>query len=144
MNLRRHFLLPLMILASACAKTTPESRGEATFTAFGCIKCHNIGHGGGVYGPDLTLIGFRKSPEWLHQWIKNPHAWKSTTVMPDFNLNDAIRGDLVAYLSAQKGQAWGEARPWDAPELADNLAAGSGPLPDAATRKRMLDLLRET
>jgi len=27
--------------------------------------------------------------------------------------------------------------------LADNLAAGSGPLPDAATRKRMLDLLRE-
>jgi aryl-alcohol dehydrogenase-like predicted oxidoreductase len=28
--------------------------------------------------------------------------------------------------------------------LADNLAAGSGPLPDAATRKRMLDLLRET
>jgi diketogulonate reductase-like aldo/keto reductase len=27
--------------------------------------------------------------------------------------------------------------------LADNLAAGSGPLPNAATRKRMLDLLRD-
>ena len=101
-------LLPFVILASACAQSTPESRGQSTFTAFGCIKCHSIGHGGGVYGPDLTTIGFRKSKEWLDQWLHNPHEWKSTTVMPNFNLNDDIRADLVAYLSQQKGQAWGD------------------------------------
>jgi mono/diheme cytochrome c family protein len=93
-------------------------QGEAYFNAYGCIKCHQLGGEGGTYGPDLTLIGFRKSPEWLNTWLKNPHSWRKETVMPNFNLPDGIRGALVAYLSIQKGQAWEKTgKPWNHPDL---------------------------
>lgn len=131
MTSRWAFLIPLAALA-ACAQSTPESRGAATFQAFGCVKCHSVGYGGGAYGPDLTTVGFRKSREWLDTWLRNPHAWKDTTVMPNFNLNESIRGDLVAFLSQQKGQAWGGKRPWDAPELQGDLVKKGGVLFDKA------------
>jgi mono/diheme cytochrome c family protein len=70
-----------------------------------------IGDTGNEWGPNLTLVGFRKTPDWLDTWLKNPHAWNMKTVMPNFNLSDGTRADLVAYLSAQKGQAW-TVYPW--------------------------------
>lgn len=91
--------------------TDPVARGERDFNGLGCVKCHMIGEKGNDWGPNLTLIGFRKSPAWLDQWLKNPHAWNMKTVMPNFNLKDETRADLVAFLSAQKGQAWAE-YPW--------------------------------
>lgn len=119
-------LLPILLLA-ACGRTDdPVSRGQAAFYGFGCVRCHTVGHTGGVYGPDLTTVGFRKSAEWLDLWLKDPHAWRAATVMPHFNLNDAIRGDLVAYLSVQRGQAWGQARPWDAAELQSDKVRKGG------------------
>ncbi len=115
-------VLAAAALLAACQRISqdPVERGEAYFNALGCVKCHAMGNEGGTYGPNLAFIGFRKSPEWLDQWLKNPHAWRAQTVMPNFHLNDDIRGDLVAYLSAQKGEAFDKTggRPWNAPELA--------------------------
>lgn len=88
-------------------------RGAAYFSGFGCVQCHRIGRTGGTYGPDLTYIGFRKTPQWLDLWLKNPHAWKNNTVMPNFNLNDKARAALVAYLGSLKGSAYRDAPPWD-------------------------------
>ncbi len=100
---------------SACVRqpelSDPVARGERDFRGLGCVKCHQIGSEGHAWGPDLTLVGFRKSPQWLDMWLKNPHAWNQKTVMPNFHLKDETRADLVAYLSAQKGQAWATA-PW--------------------------------
>jgi len=107
----------MLAAMAACARPTLVERGQATFKSFGCVKCHTIGYEGGTYGPDLTTIGFRKTKQWLDLWLKNPHGWRETTVMPNFNLNDDIRASLVAFLSEQKGQAWGKTPPWDAPEL---------------------------
>lgn len=105
-------------LAACQHASTPVARGELYFDALGCAKCHSIGDKGGTWGPNLTFIGVRKSPQWLDIWLKDPHAWRKQTVMPNFHLRDNIRADLVAYLSAQKGQAWGQKRPWqDHPEL---------------------------
>lgn len=114
----KRFALVLATLAlAACNGQTPSTdpvvRGERYFQGLGCVKCHQVGDAGHNWGPDLTLIGFRKSSAWLDTWLQNPHAWNQKTVMPDFNLSDGIRADLVAYLSAQKGQAW-PVRPWDA------------------------------
>ena len=40
--------------------------------------------------------------------------------MPSFNLTDAARTDIVAFLSEQRGQAWQAAgRPWNHPEVKD-------------------------
>ena len=113
----KHSIFPVLILAlgAACSVQTeltdPVARGERDFNGLGCVKCHTIGEKGNEWGPNLTMLGFRKSSVWIDGWLKNPHAWNPKTVMPNFNLNEATRADLVAYLSAQKGQAWAE-KPW--------------------------------
>jgi mono/diheme cytochrome c family protein len=125
--------LPLALIfvaaLSACSRqpdlTDPVARGERDFRGIGCAKCHMIGDVGNEWGPNLTLIGFRKSPEWLDLWLKNPHSWNMKTVMPNFNLSDATRADLVAYLSTQKGQSWA-VYPWRTPEIAALPAAERG------------------
>lgn len=122
-------LLATMAL-TACSRqealTDPVARGERDFNGLGCAKCHMIGEAGNEWGPNLTLIGFRKTPEWLDLWLKNPHSWNQKTVMPNFNLKDETRADLVAYLSAQKGQAWGKEYPWRAADVAALPAAERG------------------
>ena len=103
--------------------TDPVERGQAYFDSYGCVKCHAVGDEGGAYGPNLSFIGFRKSKDWLDMWLRNPHSWRPQTVMPNFHLNDETRTALVAYLSAQKGQAWDRSgRPWNHPEVAGDPA----------------------
>jgi mono/diheme cytochrome c family protein len=115
--MNRRFSLGILAAISLAAcngqvpSTDPVVRGERYFNGLGCVKCHRLGENGNEWGPNLTLVGFRKSPEWIEQWLKNPHGWNAKTVMPNFNLNDDIRRDIVAYLSTQKGQAWRE-YPW--------------------------------
>jgi mono/diheme cytochrome c family protein len=101
--------------------SSEAAEGRANFTGYGCNTCHRVGGEGGVLGPDLTYVGFRKSPEWLDLWLKNPHGWKKNTVMPNFYLNDRTRKSLVAYLSSLKGEAYKNGKePWNAPELASD------------------------
>ena len=115
--MKARFAAALILAAalSACKGQSraedPVVRGQRYFSGLGCAKCHMIGDVGNDWGPNLTLIGFRKSPEWLDLWLKNPHAWNPKSVMPSFHLSDGVRSDLVAYLSAQKGQAW-STYPW--------------------------------
>lgn len=39
-----------------------------------CIRCHQVNGDGGQAGPDLTLIGAQKSPEYLLESIVQPNA----------------------------------------------------------------------
>lgn len=117
----RFALLPLLLALGACSRPAPATDGQAYFQGMGCVSCHRIGSEGGAYGPDLTFVGFRKNSAWLDQWLKNPHAWKANTVMPNFHFPEHVRKDLVVYLSEQKGQAYEKnGRPWNAPEFKDN------------------------
>lgn len=119
-------LIPALLLALAACTQQPQladpvARGERDFNGLGCIKCHKVGDAGNDWGPDLTNLGFRKSADWIDHWLKDPHAWNPKTVMPNFNLKDNTRADLVAYLAAQKGQAW-KVKPWET-EAAKALTA---------------------
>ncbi len=52
-------------------------RGSRVFTehpALPCIRCHRVNGDGGEAGPDLTLIGAQKSPEYLLEAIVHPNA----------------------------------------------------------------------
>lgn len=108
------FLLSILALAG-CGGGSDDSvaRGRAYFKGYGCVSCHTVGEGGGKYGPDLSYVGFRKSQAWLDVWLKNPHAWKPNTAMPNFHLSDAVRRDLVAYLTQLKGEADKKQAPWN-------------------------------
>ena len=105
----------LSVLAAACllrAAALHADEGAARFDAAGCRACHRLGPHGGDSGPDLTLVGFRRPRTWIANWLKSPRVWKPGTKMPDQGLSDADRGALADFLSTQKGQAWGEERPW--------------------------------
>lgn len=109
----RLLLAALFLRAPALGAQEP---GQALFSAAGCRSCHRVGFLGGNTGPDLTLVGFRRSPEWIDRWLSSPRAWKKDTLMPEPALSAAARAGLVEYLSAQKGQAFGQRRPWDGAE----------------------------
>lgn len=98
----------------------PVERGRAFFASYDCKKCHTVAGVGGSLGPDLTFVGFRKTPAFLDLWLKDPHAWKPDVSMPDFYFEPEVRSDLVAYLGTLQGQGYLEMsqRPWDAPEFA--------------------------
>jgi len=105
------FVLPLF----AC-QTNPRTQaeiGKGYFRGMGCYKCHRIGNEGASVGPDLTLVGFRKTPQWIDLWLKDPVSWKKNTVMPRFYFKDNVRAALVAYLSSLKGQDWNDKYPWN-------------------------------
>ncbi len=124
--------LPLILAAAlaACSSRPPSGplAGKAYFAQVGCAACHRIGAAGSAGGPDLTLVGFRHSPEWLDLWLRNPRAWRPDTPMPNPRISPAARAAIVSYLSALKGADWPKgARPWD----------GAG---DAAARGRLIYL----
>ncbi len=109
----------LLFIAGACKKPVGgAASGEAYYQALNCQVCHRIGDEGGAQkGPDLTFVGFRKSSDWLNVWLKDPQAWKKNTPMPNFHLSSSARMSLVGYLSSLKGQAFGDHRPWNRPDL---------------------------
>lgn len=122
---RALFLFPLLLLAACKGLGDEVARGKAYFKGYGCVSCHTVGEGGGKYGPDLSYVGFRKSKDWLDLWLKNPHAWKPNTAMPNFHLSDEVRRDLIAYLTQLKGEADKKQAPWNTERLkADPVKRG--------------------
>jgi len=118
--MKKPLLLALLLLPAACApkQQEPRSVGKAYFDSYGCLTCHRVGNDGANIGPDLTFVGYRKSREWLDDFMSNPHKWKPDTVMPTYYLKDDVRGALVDYLAGLKGQHYltGQA-PWDDSKL---------------------------
>ncbi|MFI5347592.1 MAG: c-type cytochrome [Elusimicrobiota bacterium] len=119
--------LTLLLLAalSACSLQPPTGpvAGKAYFGQVGCVTCHRVGGEGGAVGPDLTTVGFRHSPAWLDQWLRNPAAWNPGTLMPNKQLSPAARSAIVSYLATLKGQDWPKGgRPWDG--AGDSVARG--------------------
>jgi mono/diheme cytochrome c family protein len=111
----------LLLLAALAAAVPAGAAGDAAarFDAAGCRSCHRIGLRGGDAGPDLTLVGVRRPRAWLENWLASPRDWKHDTLMPQQGLSPADRAALAAFLSGQKGQAWGEERPWRGAEPGD-------------------------
>lgn len=116
------FLLPFLSLACKKNENLPEEAraGQIFFHGYGCTNCHRVAGEGGLLGPDLTFVGFRQSPEWIDQWLKNPSNWRHNTLMPNFYLKDPVRKALVAYLSTLKGEPYITTKPWNHPEVKDD------------------------
>jgi ubiquinol-cytochrome c reductase cytochrome b subunit len=76
-------------------------QGAATFNERGCQLCHVVAGSGGAYGPDLTRVGQRLSPEEISLRIMN-----GIGDMPAYRdiLTRRELGDIVAFLSALSQQ----------------------------------------
>lgn len=59
-----------------CLEGGNANRGRDIFfgrSAASCRRCHMVGEDGGAVGPDLTLIGKEKTPEYLLEAIVDPN-----------------------------------------------------------------------
>jgi len=92
-------LAPTVVLAStsaAAAATKP-----AYFSSV-CIACHSVGGSGGAVGPALDGVGNRLTAAELDRWLADPPAVKPGTAMPNLDLPDATRSELVQWLVSLK------------------------------------------
>ena len=74
-------------------------RGRHLIEELGCVNCHSTDSPSlrGRLGPDLTAIGKRVSSRWLYQWLGDPSAFRSGSVMPG-QLDEQQRRDVTTYL----------------------------------------------
>jgi mono/diheme cytochrome c family protein len=83
--------------------------GTKLFTAFQCIKCHQLG-GAEMdpksVAPNLELAKGRLKPEWIVSWLKNPEAIQPGTMMPGYfpdgqsPMPDVLQGDAHLQMEA--------------------------------------------
>jgi len=99
-------------LAAQATSVDPmrAARGQHLWDSRQCRGCHSFGRQQST-GPDLVGVTDRRSPEWLHAWLKNPSAPDDPTAralrkqygsqMPDMSLTDEQVDDVIAYLAQQ-------------------------------------------
>jgi nitric oxide reductase subunit C len=70
-----------------------------------CVACHAVGGVGGIVGPPLDDVRNRKSRADLLAWIANPQTIKPGTAMPQIDMTEAQRAEIVDYLLSLSGTA---------------------------------------
>jgi mono/diheme cytochrome c family protein len=83
---------------------SPASKGYAIFREQ-CIRCHAINREGGHVGPDLNvaqnILEYRPEAQ-VRAYIKNPLAFRYSTMPAHPNLSDGDLDSLIAYFAAMK------------------------------------------
>lgn len=64
------------------ALTGNPANGQATYKKLGCASCHVVAGEGGTFGPELTTVGSRRSPDYLRQAVLDPGAILPRGTMP--------------------------------------------------------------
>lgn len=70
-----------------------------------CVACHAVGGVGGVVGPALDDVRNRKNRADLIAWIADPQKIKPGTAMPQIEMSEAQRAEIVDYLLSLSGVA---------------------------------------
>lgn len=107
--------LPSVAAAQGGAFTVDPNlakRGRTVYMNKGCGGCHAIGKVNAA--PDLAGVYERRSPEWLHRWLKSTTEMLQTDSaamamlaqyknikMPDMKLADADIDALIHYIAQE-------------------------------------------
>jgi mono/diheme cytochrome c family protein len=96
-------MLVIGFLFIAIAGCNMNSRGEQLFRNGLCKECHTIKGKGGASGPNLTVVGSRRTREYIIEQIKNPKSHNPNSEMPSFSeMPEQDINDLADYLSHLK------------------------------------------
>jgi len=93
-------------LKLAAEKASDPSAGASLYGESFCASCHAVQNAagnmvGGNVGPELTKIGSKVKPEWLHAWLKNPRIYDVETAMPHYRFSDPQVATLSGFLEAK-------------------------------------------
>ncbi|MDP3920068.1 MAG: c-type cytochrome [Candidatus Omnitrophota bacterium] len=110
-------------LGSLPTKGNPEA-GEALVKEVGCLGCHTAaGVDANNFGPELTGLGSKVTPEWLYAWLKDPKHYSSETRMPNMRLSNEEAAHITAYLLEDRNEKFESIRlPIVKSEVVDGLA----------------------
>ena len=64
-----------------------------------CLACHQFGEEDGYIAPDLTYIGRMRPPEFIREFLENPHRLIPGAIMPPSPLDQAQRNALSDFLA---------------------------------------------
>ena len=94
------------ILPQGAATDSPAYAGYLTFRSQ-CIACHAINREGGTVGPELnvprSIVEYRPADQ-IKAYVRNPLAFRYTSMPPHPQLSDRQLDELVAYFTAMKDQ----------------------------------------
>jgi len=79
-------------------------QGRFLFAELGCSSCHAAGRWNlrSRRGPDLSNVGSRIEAAWLYEWLKSPHEYRKTAVMPVCLDTEQDRADVTAFVMSLK------------------------------------------
>jgi len=92
---------PDLAPATTLAAAVPATAAPEYFTTV-CSACHMVGGQGGSVGPALDGVANRLSRAELDRWLADPPSVKPGTAMPNLQLPDATRNELVSWLVTLK------------------------------------------
>ena len=104
---------PAKVSESEAVLNSTQRAGRALYASQQCGGCHQIAGQGGDFGPDLTTVGARHSPGWIHSFIEQPSRFHPESPMPAFGpptLSHQEIEELAQFLSTLQGPP-GAARP---------------------------------
>jgi mono/diheme cytochrome c family protein len=91
---------------SGLGADTPAWRGFAIFRGE-CIACHAVNGEGGKVGPDLnvpqSIVEYRPAAQ-IKAYVRDPRAFRYTSMPPHPHLTDADLDALVAYFDAMRAR----------------------------------------
>jgi putative heme-binding domain-containing protein len=75
-NEQRQLIAYVRSLGRAAPARRPgdAQKGSAVYQRSGCASCHVVDGQGGVTGPELTIIGVQRGPDYLRQALLDPAA----------------------------------------------------------------------
>jgi len=77
-------------------------KGGNLIRSIGCLGCHSVGQEGDSFASDLSNVGNKVKPDWLVNWLLDPQAYDSHTVMPSFRISTQEAKDITSFLLNQK------------------------------------------
>jgi mono/diheme cytochrome c family protein len=94
------------IVPEGAATDAPAYAGYLTFRSQ-CIACHAINREGGTVGPELnvprSIVEYRPADQ-IKAYVRNPLAFRYTSMPPHPQLSDGQLDELIAYFTAMKDQ----------------------------------------
>ena len=100
--------------------TSIERAGRALFRSHQCGSCHQVGSqkpdtsADTPQAPDLTAVGLKHSPAWMHSFIEDPGRFHPDSKMPPFGppkLTHEEIEEVTRYLVSLRGPNWATAKP---------------------------------
>jgi mono/diheme cytochrome c family protein len=94
---------PQSSLPAAPSGANVATDSASLYGSLFCSSCHAVQNAagnlvGGNFGPELTRVGNKVTPQWLNRWLRNPHDYEPSTRMPRYRLEDKQVALLSAFL----------------------------------------------